>query len=116
MDDYISRADATQAKPEFLNESHVVSENALYAKGWNACNLAYTENLRAIPAADVRPVVHGEWIEENRRPRSSQFCCSVCHRTAYDPQPTRIKDWTKRCRYAFCPNCGADMRPREVEE
>ena len=57
MDDYISRSDATQAKPEFLNESHAVPENALYAKGWNACNLAYIENLRAIPAADVRPVV-----------------------------------------------------------
>ncbi len=29
----------------------------------------------------------GEWVEENRRPRSSQFVCSECHRTAYDPQP-----------------------------
>ncbi|MBQ1791530.1 MAG: hypothetical protein II008_15245, partial [Oscillospiraceae bacterium] len=28
----------------------------------------------------------GEWVEENRRPRSSQFVCSECHRTAYDPQ------------------------------
>ena len=51
----------------------------------------------------------GEWIEENRRPRSSQFVCSVCHRTAYAPQPTRDKEWRKRCRYAYCPNCGAKM-------
>ena len=51
----------------------------------------------------------GEWIEENRRPRSSQFVCSECHRTAYDPQPTRDKAWEKRCRYAYCPNCGARM-------
>ena len=51
----------------------------------------------------------GEWIEENRRPRSSQFVCSECHRTAYDPQPTRDKAWRKRCRYAYCPNCGAKM-------
>ena len=56
----------------------------------------------------------GEWIEENRRPRSSQFVCSVCHRTAYDPQPTRDKAWRKRCRYAYCPNCGAKMM--EVQE
>lgn len=55
----------------------------------------------------------GVWIEENTRPRSSQFYCSVCHRTAYDPQPTRAKGWVKRCRYAFCPNCGADMREKE---
>ena len=51
----------------------------------------------------------GEWTEENRRPRSSQFVCSVCHRTAYDPQPTRDKAWRKRCRYSYCPNCGANM-------
>lgn len=51
----------------------------------------------------------GKWIEENRRPRSSQFVCSECHRTAYDPQPTRDKAWRKRCRYAYCPNCGAKM-------
>lgn len=63
--------------------------------------------------ADVRPVVWGEWIEENSRPRSSQFYCSVCHRTAYDPQPTRSVSWVKRCRYAFCPNCGAKMREEQ---
>lgn len=51
----------------------------------------------------------GEWVEENRRPRSSQFVCSECHRTAYDPQPTRDKAWRKRCRYAYCPNCVAKM-------
>ena len=55
----------------------------------------------------------GVWIEENTRPRSSQFYCSICHRTAYDLQPTRIKEWTKRCRYAFCPNCGAMMEGDE---
>ena len=55
----------------------------------------------------------GEWVEENRRPRSMQFICSVCHRTAYDPQPTRDKAWRKRCRYAYCPNCGAKMEVQE---
>lgn len=52
----------------------------------------------------------GEWIESNTRPRSAQFCCSVCHRTCYDIQPTRDKAWTKKCRYHYCPNCGARMR------
>lgn len=67
------------------------------------------EVLNAIPAADVQPVRHGRWIEENRRPKSGMFYCSECHRTAYDPQPTRLSGWTKRCRYAYCPNCGARM-------
>ena len=63
----------------------------------------------AIEALQAQLPKHGEWIEENRRPRSSQFVCSECHRTAYDPQPTRDKAWRKRCRYAYCPNCGARM-------
>ena len=75
-----------------------------YHKGLNP-----VEYLDEIPAADVVEARNGKWIEENTRPRSSQFCCSVCHRTAYDPQPTRVKDWKKRCRYAYCPNCGAKM-------
>lgn len=72
------------------------------------------EAMQAIidaPAADVVEARNGKWIEENTRPRSSQFCCSVCHRTAHDPQPTRVKDWKKRCRYAYCPNCGARNIP-----
>ena len=60
------------------------------------------------PWPELEPKL-GEWVEENRRPRSSQFVCSECHRTAYDPQPTRDKAWRKRCRYAYCPNCGARM-------
>lgn len=70
----------------------------------------------ALEAAEKRIAVleaqmpkEGEWIEANTRPRSAQFYCSVCHRTCYDIQPTRDKVWTKRCRYNYCPNCGAKM-------
>ena len=52
----------------------------------------------------------GEWIDENRRTRSSKFVCSTCKRTCYDIQPTRDKAWTKRCRYNYCPKCGAKMK------
>lgn len=65
--------------------------------------------LRTILSADVQPVRHGEWLEENSRPKSAVFYCSICHGTAYDIQPTRDKMWKKRCRYAYCPNCGARM-------
>lgn len=60
-------------------------------------------------AADVLEVTHAEWVAENSRPKSGVFYCSNCHRTCYDPQPTRAKGWTKRCRYHYCPNCGAKM-------
>lgn len=44
---------------------------------------------KAIPSADVRENVHGEWLEEN--------ICSVCG------------DYNE-FRTNYCPNCGADMR------
>lgn len=70
--------------------------------------------IKSLPS--INAVKHGIWIEENTRPRSSQFYCSVCHRTAYDPQPTRIDGWVKRCRYAYCPNCGTRMDGERKEE
>ena len=60
--------------------------------------------LEAIPAADVRPVVKGKWVN------MGDFCsCSAC-------SGTRLKEintvygkaiWIK---YDFCPNCGAEMK------
>ena len=74
----------------------------------NDYDTAFKMGIEALKA-DVQPVRHGVWMEENRRPRSAMFYCSECHRTAYDIQPTRDKTWEKRCRYAYCPNCGARM-------
>lgn len=91
----------------YINRVTLIADmETLYLKG--KCTLR--ELIDNQPAADVRDNVRGEWKEENRRPKSSMFCCSLCHRTAYDPQPSRAKNWEKHCRYNFCPNCGADMR------
>ena len=53
-------------------------------------------DIRAIPAADVRPVVRGKWIRNGWSIR-----CSEC---GYD-MPFSVRN--------FCPNCGADMRSEE---
>lgn len=90
------------------NIFHVTAENAI-----NYLEIerqARWINERIIADSTKTERLKGEWIEENRRPKSGQFQCSVCHRIAYDPQPTRLEGWVKRCRYKFCPNCGADMR------
>ena len=53
------------------------------------------EVLNSIPAADVRPVVRGEWEKIGKI--GCIFVCSAC-------------DKTFPCKTDFCPNCGADMR------
>lgn len=57
--------------------------------------------IRNIPAANVRPVIHGKWIihTSNLFPAYSTIECDQCHAE----QPAGIDD-------NFCPNCGADMR------
>ena len=54
--------------------------------------------LRSIPAADVRPVVRGRWIETK-----TGFHCSACKAKAKGTKDGALLS-------NFCPNCGADMR------
>lgn len=56
--------------------------------------------IEQIPVADVREVVHGEWIDETFEPFSPvyhPYKCNICYEHA-------------ECPSDFCPNCGADMR------
>lgn len=61
---------------------------------------AYANAISKIPAADVRPVVRGEWKWE-----MYQYTpyCSICGERGF-PGPANGK------KYNFCPNCGSDMR------
>ena len=59
--------------------------------------IAASEKIKAIPAADVRPVVRGKWIELGKYSDGYNWRCSVCKRES-----------TMAINY--CPNCGADMR------
>lgn len=51
-----------------------------------------------VPAADVRPVVRGEW----KKMPDGACVCSVCQ--------LGLESFTQAIFYNFCPNCGADMR------
>lgn len=53
--------------------------------------------LRRIPAADVRPVVRGEW-KPGDMPTYGGYKCSVCGGN------------TVHYKANFCPNCGAEMK------
>lgn len=90
MDDYIKRKDILPALNIFKG-----------SPGWASFSVDYIKrHIKELSAADVRPVVRGEWIDE--------CSCSVCHwtRVNEDGFPL-VTD------YNFCPNCGADMRDKE---
>ena len=53
--------------------------------------------LKAVPTADVQPVVRGEWFVQ-RGNYNEEFECSVCQHISKDGGN-------------YCSNCGADMRP-----
>ena len=65
---------------------------------------------KAVPAADVRPVVRGTWVGDydgyaDGAPVYDMWSCSKCGKI--------FLEWDERPDWNFCPNCGADMRPRE---
>ena len=99
---------------------YIEREAALEMCGWyNTVNgksvcAVRKDELAAIPAADVAPVVHGYWI-----PSESDFddddtlfdvedwCdwqCSACHTDICYEDPMERRFLPK-----FCPNCGARM-------
>ena len=59
-----------------------------------------TNLIDEIPAADVAPIVHGQWISENYHGYEWIFVCSNC---GY------IDGYPFNDRSNYCPNCGVKM-------
>lgn len=102
MGDYIPREAAIA-----LTDQH--SFESSYDAVW------MEDALKELPAADVKPVVHSEWLQG---PSWSEgfgmgesygfyWDCLKCHK--------RVRGGYDKCDYDFCPNCGADMRPPKKE-
>lgn len=62
--------------------------------------------LRNIPAADVQPVKHGKWEEEDTMPYDNFVVCSECGMNL-SPQNYTKEEWQESFKY--CPCCGARM-------
>lgn len=60
------------------------------------------EAVRTVPAADVKPVVRGKWI--------NTYIQGVHHYRCTNCGEYIEAIWTANFDYNFCPNCGADMR------
>jgi hypothetical protein len=61
----------------------------------------YRHEINAIPTADVRENVQGEWLHERLISDTGYIHgeCSICHKV-------RVVD-------NFCPNCGARMEEKD---
>lgn len=64
------------------------------------------KNPQIAPTIDAVPVVHGQWLRENIRPKSYLRVCSMCKKTAYF--------CGEGCSYKYCPNCGAKMDAKDT--
>ena len=80
-----------------------IIKSCLYKlSGDNAHKCIDIRTIEDFPAADVQPVVHGEWI--------------ICS-DGYYPYCSNCKQEPKgRVMSHFCPYCGADMRGDEDEQ
>lgn len=67
----------------------------------------YANKIKDVPAANVAPVVHGEWISweaaDNYIPSADRHECSVCHDAAQV-----LVNGVELLSF-YCPNCGARM-------
>lgn len=86
MAEYIERTEALEITTRTCGD---------YAAAWS--------EIRKLPAADVEPVVHGNW-RSNGIPDSMLSACSVCGFGcgAYS--------------FRYCPNCGAKMDEEDIHE
>lgn len=73
-----------------------------YLNEWDT--LGVLAAVDRIPAADVRPVVRGKWIE-SKSIMEVLYCSECGFRTIYGAMPDGLGR-----NYSYCPNCGADMR------
>lgn len=67
--------------------------------------------IKTMDAADVAPVVHGEWIEDGYY--GNPFVCSHC-----GAEGCYCGDYKNKRYYPtnFCSRCGADMRERKGDD
>lgn len=95
MAEYIERAEALEITTRTCGD---------YAAAWT--------EIRKLPAADVAPVVHGEWIRPHWK--NSDYCCD-CSKCGGEAMH-REYQWNKKGIYPICPNCGAKMDGGAVDE
>lgn len=79
--------------------------NQRYTEGWNDCLLRVKSMVSKAPAADVAPVVHGQWDDSGRYTfpgGGTAVRCTECG-CALTESEYHLNNWN------YCPVCGAKM-------
>lgn len=83
---------------EYIRRSDALKGIELFQCGWAEIEAVQTDYIERLPAADVAPVVHGEWVTHYRSgtPAAKGYVSTCCDM------------WNNR-KSDYCPNCGAKM-------
>lgn len=103
--DYVRRGDAVAAIRKACIMQHIPFSSA---SPEGKRTLEAIQAVRTVEAADVAPVVHARWIENQYGDGDCYYTCSACK-----------CDWTTICgspsenNMKYCPECGAKMDGEE---
>lgn len=97
-DEYICKQDAAGVIEKEM-ENYV--SDIWYKSATHSALNDVNEDIKSLEPADVAPVVHGRWIEDEGEGYHG-IHCSRCNFS--------IPYGNVRMGYNFCPNCGAKMR------
>ncbi len=104
MAEYIDKAVALSIHEPPKSNRYYQTDNLddAYGQGWDDALCC----IEKIPAADVAPMVYGQWIRPHWK--NNNYCCdcSECGGEAMH----RDYQWNKNGIYPICPNCGAKMQ------
>ena len=89
---------------------YIDREEALMKLMQDGCSAKNLQSISDMPGADVAPVVHGHWIEQEDGNLDTYYTCSSCKEDFDLIAGTPCENL-----YNYCPNCGAKM-DETVEE
>ena len=87
MDEYIERENAIAWLMPYAHVGESIGADVVIS------------DIKGMKAADVAPVSHGRWIEQEKYTFGVMYDCSICGNRILD----NGHSWN------YCPNCGAKM-------
>lgn len=107
MDEYISREAAIDKMRSLKSRFRAKND---WDSGYDTAIAEAFEHIKRVPVADVQPVKHGHWEEEDTMPYDNFVVCSECGMNLSYQNYTK-EEWQESFRY--CPCCGARMDLKE---